>query len=170
MMRVVSGALLQEGKVLMGFRKAMGYRPNLWELPGGKIDGDETPQQALAREWFEEIGVIVEVGRFVSVAMLNFDSICVIELYQVTLAKGDQALRAKDHQRLAWVEPSHAMKWLPCSPAFYSHYPQLVALAGSTRTLSGCDSVGDLGCVNAACLYCHPTQLLFLEQFQKDML
>lgn len=36
-----------------------------WELPGGKIEPGETPAAGLAREFEEELGVTVRVGRAV---------------------------------------------------------------------------------------------------------
>jgi 8-oxo-dGTP diphosphatase len=33
--------------------------PNVWDFPGGHVEGHETPQQALARELQEEIGVTI---------------------------------------------------------------------------------------------------------------
>jgi 8-oxo-dGTP pyrophosphatase MutT (NUDIX family) len=35
---------------------------NEWELPGGRPDAGETPEECLAREIFEETGLMVEVG------------------------------------------------------------------------------------------------------------
>ncbi len=34
-----------------------------WQCPGGKIDAGETPEEALKREVYEELGVHVEVGK-----------------------------------------------------------------------------------------------------------
>jgi len=50
-------------------RYLVGRRPpnvplgGLWEFPGGKIQSNETPAEAAARECFEETGVAVQVGR-----------------------------------------------------------------------------------------------------------
>lgn len=176
MMRVVSGALCREGKVLMGLRKENGYRPNLWELPGGKVEEGEAPQDALAREWFEECGVVIRVHNFVSMAMLHIDISFVIELYTVSIipnrvSKLDtEKPKALDHQKLAWVDPYLAVKWLPCSPAFYLHFPQLRPYVEASRTLSICDGCGDSGCVDETCLYCHPTQEAFLKDFAESVI
>ena len=148
MMRVVSGALIRDGKVLMGLRKERGYRPNLWELPGGKIDGGETPGEALRREWQEELDVNIMPGQFISVAMLHLDITFAIELYEVHLVSDRirdtyGVPKALDHQKLRWVDPGVAVRWMPCSPAFYLHYPQLRSRVHS-------------GCVDPTCEYCHP--------------
>jgi len=54
---VVAGIFVREGRVLLARRPAGGRYPGLWELPGGKVDPDESPEDALVREWEEEIGV-----------------------------------------------------------------------------------------------------------------
>ena len=36
--------------------------PNMWELPGGGREGDETPFECVAREVFEELGIHLTEG------------------------------------------------------------------------------------------------------------
>ena len=52
----------RNGEFLIGLRPANVALPGLWEFPGGKIEPNETPQQAAARECLEETGLEVEVG------------------------------------------------------------------------------------------------------------
>lgn len=54
---VVAGIHVVGGRVLLARRRAGQDYPGLWEFPGGKVEPDETPEQALAREWQEEMGV-----------------------------------------------------------------------------------------------------------------
>lgn len=50
-------------RVLIGPRPAGAALAGLWEFPGGKIQPDETPQQAACRECREETGLEIRILR-----------------------------------------------------------------------------------------------------------
>ncbi len=55
---VVAAALLNErGDILVQKRPEGKPMAGLWEFPGGKIEQHETPENALARELREELGI-----------------------------------------------------------------------------------------------------------------
>lgn len=53
----------QEEQVLLVRDKSMQFH---WNLPGGGVHKGETMQEALKREFFEETGLLVEVGQIVA--------------------------------------------------------------------------------------------------------
>jgi 8-oxo-dGTP diphosphatase len=62
-LRFVAVALiLREGEVLIGQRRPDQPMAFQWEFPGGKIEPGESPEQALARELDEELGIEAVVG------------------------------------------------------------------------------------------------------------
>lgn len=60
MVLVAAAALVDDaGRVLISRRPEGKALAGLWEFPGGKVEDGERPEDALARELFEELGVAV---------------------------------------------------------------------------------------------------------------
>ena len=60
---VVAALILRDSKILVCQRHRDDTRALEWEFPGGKVEPGETPQQALARELREELGIVAAIGR-----------------------------------------------------------------------------------------------------------
>ena len=56
-LRVVAAVVWRDGRMLFTRRPPGGPLGLQWEMPGGKIEPGETPDQALVRELAEELGV-----------------------------------------------------------------------------------------------------------------
>ena len=61
-LRVVAGVIERDGQILVGQRRAGDRFQFKWEFPGGKVEPDEEPKVALARELREELGITAEIG------------------------------------------------------------------------------------------------------------
>ncbi|ALO10816.1 MutT protein [Streptomyces venezuelae] len=59
---VVAGAVYDQGRLLAARRSAPAELAGRWELPGGKLEPGESPEEALVRELREELGVEAEPG------------------------------------------------------------------------------------------------------------
>ncbi|MFE7549428.1 (deoxy)nucleoside triphosphate pyrophosphohydrolase [Streptomyces gardneri] len=59
---VVAGAVYDQGRLLAARRSAPAELAGRWELPGGKLELGESPEEALVRELREELGVEAEPG------------------------------------------------------------------------------------------------------------
>ncbi|MBB5235756.1 (deoxy)nucleoside triphosphate pyrophosphohydrolase [Deinococcus budaensis] len=105
MRTVVAGILERDGKVLVGARSSPAWAAGQWEFPGGKVEAEETPAEALIREWHEELGVRVEAREEVYRSQLDtpVGSFTLVAL-RLTLLGGEPC--ALEHRALAWVAPA----------------------------------------------------------------
>lgn len=59
----VKALVERDGKILALRQKTKEF--NYWDLPGGRIEGNENPEQALEREVMEETGLSVKVEELI---------------------------------------------------------------------------------------------------------
>ncbi len=101
---VVAGLIRRQGKVLVGQRPEGASLAGQWEFPGGKIELGESPEEALARELEEELGVKAEVGPLQFVATHTYGKTGILFLfYDVKFWKGQ--IKTQQHLDLKWVTP-----------------------------------------------------------------
>ncbi len=104
---VVACALVDaDGRVLITQRPAGKSMAGLWEFPGGKVEGGETPEAALIRELQEELGIVTQIDclaplTFASHAYDDFH--LMMPLYVCRRFQGMP--RSQEGQVLKWVRP-----------------------------------------------------------------
>lgn len=60
-LRVVAAVMERGGKILICQRKPSDRHALKWEFPGGKVEADEDPKAALARELHEELAIRAKI-------------------------------------------------------------------------------------------------------------
>jgi 8-oxo-dGTP diphosphatase len=58
---VVAAVIERDGRTLITQRDAASWHPLKWEFPGGKVEPDESPEQAVVRELAEELAIQARV-------------------------------------------------------------------------------------------------------------
>lgn len=90
-------------------------REPYFDLPGGAVDGGEDETAAVVREFGEETGLVVEVGRRVievSQPFLKSDGQPVCNnggIYVVTVVGERPDLKVEDDHTLVWLDPRDAV-------------------------------------------------------------
>ncbi|MFZ1626764.1 MAG: NUDIX domain-containing protein [Candidatus Moraniibacteriota bacterium] len=83
------------------------HKPGVWETPGGGIDHEEAPQEALIREVFEETGLDVMVQEPFNVFTFRKDTgeFKVGITFLCDMARGEVKL-SHEHSEYRWIRAS----------------------------------------------------------------
>jgi 8-oxo-dGTP diphosphatase len=115
---VVAAALIRsDGRILVQQRPEGKPMAGLWEFPGGKVDRNEVPEKALARELAEELGIAVDPAALVPAAFASeglADRHLLLLLYITRTWSGD--VHGRDGQAVRWL-PVDELDTLEMPPA-----------------------------------------------------
>lgn len=121
----VQALVERDGRLLLGRRA---YEPSAgkWDLPGGFLEEDEHPLDALVRELREETGLEIEPQRFVGVWMEpGYQGRTVLCLTWDARVAGGAEAAADDVAELGWFAPGE----LPADEELaFAHFPELLRL------------------------------------------
>ncbi|MDZ8117590.1 A/G-specific adenine glycosylase [Pontiella agarivorans] len=104
-----------KGEVLIAQRRTEDMLGGLWEFPGGKLEEGETLETCVARELKEELGIEVEVGKFLIKVKHAYSHFTMdLHTYFATIKSGcPRAIECRDFQ---WMDISSLRK-VPYSKA-----------------------------------------------------
>ena len=107
---VVAAALINDDDEVLLAQRPKGKRlAGKWEFPGGKVEKDESPEEALIRELKEELGIDVEPHDLEPFWFLShdyskeFDFHLLMPVYLVRAWRGEP--RALQHDEIIWELP-----------------------------------------------------------------
>ena len=98
--QAVAGILSKDNKILL-VRHTYGDGHGKLIIPGGFVNIDETPQNALVREFQEETGMTVNVGDVLGIRFNKHDWYVV---FAVEYVSGNEQSDQSENSEVVWVE------------------------------------------------------------------
>ena len=115
---VVAAVIFDEYGRIFATQRGYGEWKDWWEFPGGKIETDETLQQALKREIREELEAEIEVGKLMKTIDYDYPNFhLTMHCFKCRLMGG---VTLKEHEAAKWLAPSelNSVNWLPADEDF----------------------------------------------------
>jgi 8-oxo-dGTP diphosphatase len=106
-MRVVA-AVIERGdrRLLIGQRRRNDTSPLKWEFPGGKVQDNEAPEAALARELQEELGVTLRKSVEIARATHKYaETLEELEIRFFAAEIAEEIVTPKAFEQVHWVLP-----------------------------------------------------------------
>ncbi len=111
--RVVAAIIVDKDKVF-ATQRGYGEFKDGWEFPGGKIEENETPRQALYREIKEELDTEIIVGDLLDTVEYDYPKFHLsMDCFICKIKKGNLVL--KEHEAAKWLHKNEldSVNWLP---------------------------------------------------------
>lgn len=113
MTEVVAALIWDKDKFMICQRPAHKARGLLWEFVGGKVEPGETKEQALIREFQEELAVTLSIGDvFVDVVHEYPDLTVHLTLFNAAILEGIP--KKLEHNDIKWITPSEISNYEFC--------------------------------------------------------
>ena len=113
MTEVVAALIWRGDKFMICQRPAHKARGLLWEFVGGKVESDETKEQALIRECKEELDILLSVSDVFMDVIHEYPDITVhLTLFKATISEGEP--QKLEHNDIRWISPSEISNYEFC--------------------------------------------------------
>ena len=100
----VVAAVIQnkDGKILIAQRNLKKSQGGLWKFPGGKIEQNETKEEAIVREIKEELNLDIFVKKYIGQKIFNYPEKS-INLIAIECQSKNCEIKLLEHEDIKWV-------------------------------------------------------------------
>tara|TARA_B110001450_G_scaffold101231_1_gene95888 strand:- start:12 stop:404 length:393 start_codon:yes stop_codon:yes gene_type:complete len=107
----VVAAIIKKGNLyLVTQRNKDKYMGLKWEFPGGKVEANETLQEALTREIYEELNININVYEKIAEEKYKDSEINIVLHYFLCSIK-DGVISLNEHEAIEWVDKTDFDKY-----------------------------------------------------------
>lgn len=127
---VVAALIIHDGRIF-ATQRGYGEWRGWWEFPGGKVEPDETPEDALVREIREELATEIRVDRYVTTIEWDYPTFHLsMRCYLCSVVSG--TLTLLEHKAAAWLDREHirTVQWLPADETIIPDIETLTGIVG----------------------------------------
>lgn len=113
MVKVVAAIIIDDNKVF-ATQRGYGDFKGGWEFPGGKVEVNETPEDALKREIMEELNVSIDIKEFLHTVEYDYPRFHLsMDCFICSIVSGELVL--KEHEGAKWLtkDALYSVDWLP---------------------------------------------------------
>lgn len=105
MKQVVAAVIVKDGKILICQRTRHQPMPLKWEFPGGKVEPEEQPKDALCRELEEELGIRAELGPRIAIIQHTYSKDAAVELHFYLVEHWEGEIQNRIFHDVRWATP-----------------------------------------------------------------
>lgn len=129
----VSGAIilrtnpLTQQNEIFATQRGYGEYKDGWEIPGGKLEPGETPEQCIVREIQEELQTTVQPVRELGIVDYDYPTFhLTMHCILCTIVSGE--LKLLEHEAARWLnkETLHSVDWLPADKLILDKIEELL--------------------------------------------
>lgn len=110
----VVAAVIRKDNLIFATQRGYGEFKDKWEFPGGKIEENETKEEALAREIKEELNASINIDSFIKQIEYDYPSFhLVMDVYFCHLNNPHIELIEAENAKWLKIEEIYDLDWLP---------------------------------------------------------
>lgn len=110
----VVAAIIHKDNKIFATQRGYGEFKDGWEFPGGKVEANETPEDALIREIHEELNTKIAIDEYLHTVEYDYPAFHLsMRCYMCHVVKGDFVLM--EHEAAKWLTKDnlYSVDWLP---------------------------------------------------------
>lgn len=112
--KVVAAIITKDNKIF-ATQRGYGDFKDGWEFPGGKVEPNESPEQAIVREIREELGADIKVTGFLTTVEHDYPTFHLsMDCFWAELTDGTE-MTLLEHEAAKWLslDELDSVEWLP---------------------------------------------------------